>query len=34
MPYGDDELIGHDDLFNPISDFAWATLANRNKFES
>ena len=22
MPYGDDELIGHDDLFNPISDFA------------
>ena len=22
MPYGDDELIGHDELFNPISDFA------------
>ena len=22
MPYGDDVLLGHDDLFNPISDLA------------
>jgi len=34
MPYGDDELLGNDDLFNPISDFACATLARRNNFES